>query len=115
MTLVRRRDRVRSGPFGASTRVELAPPWTPQPRGSAQASIESGREARAAAAGALRVRVLEGEPALAELAVDVVDLDAHQVHRAHRIDEALHAVGLADEVAWELFLVAVDAVLEALS
>src|SRR5438105_3680272 len=47
----------------------------------------------------LRVRVLEAEPALAELSLDVVDLHAEQVHRAHRVDEALDAVDLEHHVA----------------
>src|SRR5207244_11180481 len=73
----------------------------------------SRREARAATTRVLGVRVLEGEPALAELALDVVDLDAEQIHRAHRIDEALHAAGLEDHVAGALVLLDVEAVLEA--
>src|SRR5690242_51582 len=71
------------------------------------------REARPAAAGVLRVGVLEGEPALPELPLDVVDLDAHEVHRAHRVDEATDALHLEDEVAGALLLLEVQAVLEA--
>src|SRR5690242_3801267 len=69
-------------------------------------------EAGPAAARMLGVRVLEREPALAELAFDVVDLDAEQVHRAHRVDEALHAGNLEDQVAGALVLLDVEAVLE---
>src|SRR6476620_4739827 len=57
------------------------------------------REARAAAARVLGVRVLEREARLAELPLDVVDLDAHQVHGRHRVDEAADALHLEDRVA----------------
>src|SRR2546425_10114468 len=60
----------------------------------------------------LRVRVLEAEPALAELSLDVVDLHAEQVHRAHRVDEALDALDLEHHVAGTLVLFDVQAVLE---
>src|SRR5438132_8171069 len=64
-------------------RAERSPP-----SGNVRTAGRSGREARSAAAGVLGVRVLEGEPALPELSLDVVDLDPQQVHRAHRVDEA---------------------------
>src|SRR5204863_7581344 len=73
----------------------------------------SGAEARPAPASMLGVRVLEAEPALPELAFDVVDLDSEQVHRAHRVDEALHSLDLEDHVAGPLVLLDVQAVLEA--
>src|SRR5205814_3178038 len=73
----------------------------------------SSRETRAAPAGVLGVRVLEREPALAELTFDVVDLDAHQVHRAHRIDEAADALHVENEIAGTLVLLEIEAVLEA--
>src|SRR3954471_16401892 len=73
---------------------------------------ELRREGRPAAAGVLRVRVLEREPALPELAFDVVDFDAEEVHRAHRIDEAPHALHLEDHVAGAFVLLEIEAVLE---
>src|SRR5467141_27176 len=73
----------------------------------------SGAEARPAPARVLGVRVLEAEPALPELAFDVVDLDPEQVHRAHRVDEALHSLDLEDHVAGPLVFLDVQAVLEA--
>src|SRR6266852_5665950 len=82
---------------------KLAPPYRRRLR----------REARPAAASVLGVRVLEREPGLPELALYVVDLDAHQVHRAHRVDEAAHALHLEDEVAGALLLFKIQAVLEA--
>ena len=73
----------------------------------------SGAEARPAPARVLGVRVLEAEPALPELPLDVVDLHAEQIHRAHRVDEALHALDLEHHVAGALVLFDVQAVLEA--
>src|SRR3954462_8514960 len=72
-----------------------------------------GGERRAAAARVLGVRVLEAEPALPALALDVIDLHAQQVHGGHRVDEALHALDLEAPVAGALVLLDVEAVLEA--
>src|SRR3954464_10562286 len=72
-----------------------------------------GGERRAAAARVLGVRVLEAEPALPELALDVVDFHAEQVHRAHRVDEAAEAADLEHRVPRALVLLDVQAVLEA--
>src|SRR2546428_12645102 len=86
----------------------------PSKSNSAGGGLRAGlrAEARPTAAGMLRVRVLEAEPALAELSLDVVDLHAEQVHRAHRVDEALDALDLEHHVAGPLVLFDVQAVLE---
>ena len=71
-------------------------------------------ERRAAAAGRLRVRVLDGEAAARDV-VDEVDFGALQVARADRIDEQLDAVRLDDGVGRRVPFALVDhqAVLEA--
>src|ERR1019366_7474706 len=69
------------------------------------ATIPLCRERRAAAAGALGVRVVELEARSVE-AFDVVDLGVLEVLEAHRIDVELHAVRL------ELLVHVADLVLE---
>src|SRR5471030_1827525 len=76
-------------------------------------ACRSGGEAGATTASVLGVRVLEREAALPELALDIVDFNARQVHGAHRVDEALHAFDVEHKVARALVLLDVEAVLEA--
>src|SRR5260221_6506184 len=75
-------------------------------------AIASDRERRPAAAGALRVGVLDDE-LRAFQAFLVVDLGARQVLVAHRVDEQLDAVLLHHGVVLVLHLVEGEAVLEA--
>src|SRR3712207_2353928 len=69
-------------------------------------------EGAAAAAAALDVRVVDGEAGAHE-AVDVVELAAHDVGDAHRVDGELDALGLEDLVVGGDLVVEVDVVLEA--
>src|SRR5438874_681992 len=121
---------IAAGAASASARIEVATSfigasvrftaprsrWRRPARGTTTDPSATRRlrgEARSAAARMLGVGVLEREPALPELPLDVVDLDPHQVHRAHRVDEAAHALDLEDKIAGALLLLQVEAVLEA--
>src|SRR5688500_2230419 len=72
----------------------------------------SDGERRAAPAGRLRVRVADHE-LRAMQALGVVDLGAHQVLQAQRIDQQGHAVGGDRQVVLALRFVELEAVLEA--
>src|SRR5687768_2444437 len=77
-----------------------------------RAKVGSGRERRPAAAGALRVGVLDHE-LRAFQALLVVDLGAREVLVAHRVDEQRDAILLHRGVVLVLDLVEREAVLEA--
>src|SRR5207302_3588981 len=66
LTILRWRKRGRSGACGTSTRVELAPPWTPQ-------LLAGPRKARAAPAVVQSARMRQPELQLADAAHRAVD------------------------------------------
>src|SRR5205823_6999276 len=66
------RNALRSGACGASTRVELAPPWTPQPPRSPWTNIELGPPGLGAQVGDFCVRLAQAVgQRLAEAAIDL--------------------------------------------
>src|SRR5581483_2693264 len=85
--------------------------WVPAFAGTTSGTCLD-RERRPATAGALRVGVLDDE-LRAFQAFLVVDLGAHQILVAHRVDEQHHAVLLHHGVVFVLHLVESEAVLEA--
>src|SRR4051812_42444540 len=75
--------------------------------GIGTAAWPSGAEGRAAAAGRLRVRVLDREAA-AHVVVDEVDFGALQVSQADRVHEELDAVDLEHLIGLAVALALVD-------
>src|SRR5882672_7427779 len=86
-------------------------PATSAGRRTTGACKRSDGERRPAAAATCRIRILEGESRLLEVALEV-DRHAVQVLGAEAVDEAAHAAGLDHDVVLHGLVFDVQAVLE---